>query len=516
MQPDGPTNGRPPEGDRGVSTPTGFCSTPRKPRPLRSHSLCLSIFAVIYTLCFCFALPPYVDEAYTFLLATDSSLTHMLSALMNGADGTLPVFGILVFAWGRLFGTSELSLRLAGGVFAVLLTWQLSNRLLRRFEPVPALLAVLLILANRRFIYYVIQARFYGLLLFAFSLAFWSTWDLIEGPTASPKRRILHGLSCGLLWLSHPLGMVYASILALLYGGFSVAQRTFSWASAAAFLGGPLCFLLWLPAFLVQRKINVVFPPDVQLPGWHKYWEYAFLDSPIFFGVALLGIALFVGTRQRRPGLSATEATCPPHPHSNRRLVLYSLAFVVLLNGVVALLDGAGVIHIYFMLAVRYVLVAAVAYGVVFAVILETLDQVVRQRVRPRWAAAISGGQHALTAILLLAVMASLWSGWRASRALNETYLKRVAQEAQAKQLAVVCQNHIDAFFLTTRTAASDVKYVLLDRFPFRTLMLQLHKFYPRPAPISPTELQQYSKSFLFVWSDHTAEIVESRRPGAP
>jgi hypothetical protein len=482
------------------------------PACLRDHCvicLYLSAFALVYVVCFCLALPSYIDEAYTFNLATDTSLTHMLSALRNGADGSLPVYGLMVFAWDKIFGSSELSLRLTGGVFAILLVWHMSHRLTRRFAPAAVALAILLVLANKTFIYYVIQARFYGLLLFAFSLVFWITWDLIESKAVSRRRWLLHALFCGLLWLSHPLGMIYGSILALLYAGFSLFNKTFSLSNAAAFIGGPLFFLPWLSSFLVQRTINVVYPPGFHIPGWHKYWDYAFLNSPIFSGICMVGILLFLVTKREWPGLAAAGASSPMsqlQKHASRQLVLYSLAFILLLNLVVALLDAVGVIHIYLMLAVRYVLVGAVAYPVIFSAILGRLDQIVRHYSRPQWAVVLSRAQRILIAVLLLFSMDKMWSNWYLAKSARESYYRRTAELAREKHLDILCESHQDAFFLTTRTSAGEVKYLLEDDFPFRTHLLQIHKFYPRPTPLSRAECLHWTNDVVLV--SFTGETV--------
>src|SRR5437868_5934171 len=89
----------------------------------------LSIFAMIYTLSFCAALPYYIDESYTFNLATDPSLSHMLLALRNGADGSFPLFAIFVFTWEKIFGSSEMSLRISGAMFVIFLANHAGKRL---------------------------------------------------------------------------------------------------------------------------------------------------------------------------------------------------------------------------------------------------------------------------------------------------------------------------------------------------------------------------------------------------
>jgi hypothetical protein len=482
---------------------------------MRRYRVFLGLFAAAYTLAFGVVLPSNVDEAYTYHLATDPSLSHMLSALRNGADGTFPVFGMLAFAWPKLFGSSELALRLMGGLFVVLLVGQMGGRLRRYFPPMPAALALLLILANRGFIATAIQARGYGLLVFAFSLAFWSTWDLIESRVVSRRRWLVHGLYCGMLWLSHPLGMLYGSILAVLYAGFSHRRKTFSLTGVAAFTGGPLLFLVWLPSFLIQRKINVVFPPGLSLPGWQKYWDYAFLQDPIFFGVALIGGLLFLGAER---GASETASSPPPPPsepalRSRGDLVVYALAFIVIVNCAVALMDATGVIDIYLMLATRYVLVGVVPLGVLFAATFEKLEQFTRRLCGRRWTRAAMRAQQALVAVLLLLQMQRMWSEALSVKSTRESYLNTVAELAKEGRLDVLCASFTDAFFLQTRTDAPEVKYLMDENFAFRKVMLQHQQYYPQPAPISQAAAQRYPEDSVFVPVSGAAFIVKAR-PG--
>src|SRR5262249_55011280 len=148
-------------------------------------------------------------EAYSFNLASDTSLRHMFSALRAGADGSFPLYALVVHGWAKIFGSSEMSLRLNSALFVLLLVWQLSQRLGKYFGPTIASLSTLFILADYVFTYYVVQARFYGLVIFLFSLCFWSTWDLLQSQNTLLKTRLCHTLFCGLLCLSHPLGLVY-------------------------------------------------------------------------------------------------------------------------------------------------------------------------------------------------------------------------------------------------------------------------------------------------------------------
>src|SRR5882724_11821199 len=122
--------------------------------PVSRYRAGLLVFGVLYTLCFCAAMPAFIYEAYTYNLATDSSLVHMLSALKDGADGAFPAYALFAYGWEKLFGSSEFSLRLTSGLFVILFVWHCGGHLMRRFRPAAAVVGLLIILANETFIFY--------------------------------------------------------------------------------------------------------------------------------------------------------------------------------------------------------------------------------------------------------------------------------------------------------------------------------------------------------------------------
>lgn len=187
--------------------------------------------------------------------------------------------------------------------------------------------------------------------------------------------------------------------------------------------------------------------------------------------------------------------------------VIYTLCFCV------ALLDAAHAIPIYLMLAVRYVMVSIVAYGVVVARIWEGLEEVFRRACKPQWASAAGRILWMLVLAGLLADMASSWSRWILEKASRESALARLSTLAREKRLGIVCEDHQAAFFLAKRAGATDVKYVLAESFPFQTLMRRIQKHYPQPTPISMAEFRQFTNDFVLLPSGKAPVIIH--RPAA-
>ena len=62
-----------------------------------------------------------------------------------------------------------------------------------------------------------------------------------------------------------------------------------------------------------------------------------------------------------------------------RGLVAFALLFIVSLNLTVALLDALGIVDVYLMLAVRYVLVDAIPFSVIFCAVFVALDSLLKR-----------------------------------------------------------------------------------------------------------------------------------------
>jgi hypothetical protein len=496
---------------------TAPAATDKQSTALSHYRLYVLAFAVVYLVLFSLAIPTFVDEANSFNLATEKSLPHLFSALRAGADGSFPLYALVVYGWEKVFGASELSLRLNSGLFILLFIWHSSRRLERYFGPAAMALALLFLLSNKIFVYYALQARFYGLSFFLFSLCYWSSWDLLENKTVSLRCRLWHALMCGLLCLSHPLGLVYTFILGAIYLAFSALVKRLSLANCLAFLGGPAMFLVWLPSFMHQRLVNPTYAAGP--PGWQKYWQFAFFDSKtlfltLFAGLAVLGILhwAFKPAVSRDIGSGAKENE-PEHP-GNYWLVAYSLAFVICLNGMLALLDAVRIVPIYWMQAVRYLLVCWVAYAVIIGAIVAGTWRLLQESSKC-YGIPVGRPLPFLVALVgLLLLMESHWGEWFRARASDVAYFSKISRIANERHLDVVCNSHWDAFYLTTRTPTAHVSYLLADNFPFKRYLLEMSKYYPRPAPICPPGSLHYTNEYIFLTdSPREGRIIDPMRP---
>jgi hypothetical protein len=191
-------------------------------------------------------------------------------------------------------------------------------------------------------------------------------------------------------------------------------------------------------------------------------------------------------------------------------LVAYSLAFIVCLNGTLALLDAMRIVPVYWMQAVRYLLVCWVPYAVIIGAIVAGAWRLLQKSSVP-----VGRPLPFLVALVgLLLLMETLWGEWFRARASDMAYFSKIARIANEKHLDVVCNSHWDAFYLATRTPTAHVSYLLADNFPFKRYLLEMSRYYPHPAPICPPESLHYTNEYIFLMdSPREGRIIDPARP---
>lgn len=113
------------------------------------------------------------DELYSYYFLSDPSFTHMLSAFHDKINNTPPLYFLLGWLWARVFGSSELSLRLfssLGMCLACIIVWIVLRRTYSFWSTSIGVLSIFctssIILSQNA------EARMYGLFLSLCSLAF--------------------------------------------------------------------------------------------------------------------------------------------------------------------------------------------------------------------------------------------------------------------------------------------------------------------------------------------------------
>jgi len=281
----------------------------------------------------------WYDELLTFYLVTDRSLFHMLEALANGAETGQPLYFVLTWFWAKLFGGSELSLRLfscAGVCAAYVLIYVI---LYRTHGLWPSFLGTLAVFCGSSLVLYTAnaEARFYGLYLFLCALAIFLYYRACIKEEVSNKLLVSSALVHGGLVLTHPYGFVYSAIFVLslllrdaYFKIFRPKLYLFS------FLGW-LAFLLWIKGYIHQLFI-------VEEDFWAQRPHLNELADVYLFGIHCLPILivgiigmLYLSRRCRSfdgGGVPLQQKVYPGRPELN--LSLYLLAYLLFIPPLLA------------------------------------------------------------------------------------------------------------------------------------------------------------------------------------
>ena len=260
----------------------------------------------------------WVDELYSFDLIQDPSLPHMLAASGDQADGSPPLYYLLVRPWATVFGLSELSLRLFTSLafcVAFVLIWKM---LRRAYAFWPSALALALVIGTSHVIRFEnCNVRFYGLLFALVALAAFLSARL--GEQEHPGTRLLaaNTLTQAALVLCHPLGGFYSAALfiAVVCGDWLILRR-WRWSTALSYPAGWLALLLWVRQLMRQADLNR--PHSwVPVPEFHDIASVLYGGSdfyPLFVLFVLLAAWRVLGFRaahatrtggRRIPGFTA-------------------------------------------------------------------------------------------------------------------------------------------------------------------------------------------------------------------
>ncbi len=283
----------------------------------------LSVVCVLLTSCLLSSARKdmWLDEGFTVQLLGDRSVFHMMHALAHAADGGMPLYYLLAYGWGRLFGINLLSLRLLSSLFVcvgVLLLWSTLRKAYSLMAvclgvTVTTLTSVLVLTQNA-------QARYYGFyfacaaLVFALQSRLWHVsrpgWKLLIATIAAHVA----------LMMSHPFGIFYSlvAIYALLFSDYRRGELRLRLYLALA--SSWLVLVIWVQPMI---RLHDVAVPHNWLPPltFSDVLSFYSFSSPVLLFAILVIIAL---SAVARPAEDAQ-----PAPPDQLPLLTCGIAFLI-------------------------------------------------------------------------------------------------------------------------------------------------------------------------------------------
>lgn len=234
------------------------------------------------------------DELYSYYFLSDPSFTEMMSAFGDKINNTPFLYFGLGWVWDKIFGSSELSLRLFSSVgigIACLIIWRTLRKTYNFWSTAIGTLGVFctseIILSQNA------EARMYGLFLMLSALAFWqfdylarkseiTRWDLSF--TVLIHAAIIH---------THLFGPFYSG--AILFA-LIIRDKLLHKLQPKIYLsiiGSWFSFLLYIPAFLVQADAGT--PRTwLPIPTLQDFIEFMSLSSSSLLRTIALTLIILI------------------------------------------------------------------------------------------------------------------------------------------------------------------------------------------------------------------------------
>jgi len=249
----------------------------------------------------------WLDEAVQVWASSSFSIRDLLTKYMPG-DFNPPLYHLLLHFWIKIFGTSEVGVRLLS-LFVGLGSIWLFCLVGRRLFPKPSLIIriirlnelgilALLLATSPLHIYYSQENRMYMLACFAVLLAVWRFLVFLENP--SWKNSFYFGFSLAIMGLSH--FMTLLTIPIFLFWGIreigviresKLSKLTRLLRMGTAFGLLLVAYLVYLPLFLKQLQTGLMVKS--QFPIWGKTVGSFTLKSatllPVKFIIGRIGVA---------------------------------------------------------------------------------------------------------------------------------------------------------------------------------------------------------------------------------
>jgi hypothetical protein len=193
------------------------------------------------------------DELFSWYLVADPSFSHMWKAFSDELNNTPPLYFVFGWAWARVFGASELSLRLLSSLglsAALVVVWAMLRRV---YGFWPSWIGTLVVFLTSRIVLIEnAEARMYGLFV-ALGAAVVYQYERLNRRHRSTLRDLAGvALVHGALVNTHLFGPFYSGAALVAYAIVDLQRKTLRWGIYVAIVIGWLCFFLYLPAFLVQ------------------------------------------------------------------------------------------------------------------------------------------------------------------------------------------------------------------------------------------------------------------------
>lgn len=274
------------------------------------------------------------DELYSYYLLADQSFTHMLAAFHDKINNTPPLYFLLGWFWVRVFGSTELSLRLFSSVglcIACVIVWITLRRTYNFWSASIGVLSVFctssLILTQNA------EARMYGLFLTVCSLGLLQYDSLNRSSKHTWGTLLPNTCVHAAIVNTHLFGLFYSGAIAF---SLIVRDRYFHIFRPKVYLSIVLSWLsltLYIPSFLNQADAGnprtwVPIPRSKDLVDLLSLSSSSFISIYVLLLLPLVSGLHFILCKNKDTSFSQTTKQKHQNYSIEISLIIFAYAFL--------------------------------------------------------------------------------------------------------------------------------------------------------------------------------------------
>jgi hypothetical protein len=228
------------------------------------------------------------DELYSYYFLSDQSFSHMLAAFNDKINNTPILYFLVGWVWARVFGSTELSLRLfscLGFCIAAIVLWV---TLRRTYPPLSSALGLLTVFCTSDIILEQnAEARMYGLFLAVCSLGILQFDTLNRSEQESRSNLMCNVFIHAAIVNTHLFGIFYSGAIFLTQLIWDTYRKIFRTRIYLSIILGCLSLVFYIPTFLKQADAGK--PRSwIPSPTLNDLTQLLNLSSPSFFQARVL------------------------------------------------------------------------------------------------------------------------------------------------------------------------------------------------------------------------------------
>ena len=271
------------------------------------------------------------DEILSLVLIQDRSLGHMMSAWGDTINQAPPLYFILGWGWDKLFGSSELSLRLFGSFclcLALLITWRCLCSIWGHFASAIGTVSVYCL--SSLVLYHNTEARMYGLFVLTCSIGLYYYLRIVTHERTSAVNLVCNLLTQAAIVLTHLYGILYSAALLLsLIAADGILRRRLRPRIYASFIGGWAFLIPFLPGIINQTNNHARWFIKVSLHTLATYYAVGLPFGRYLTMLIFLSPATYLAWNLFVPNRSPPRNSVLPDFLMAVRIIIVACAFAL-------------------------------------------------------------------------------------------------------------------------------------------------------------------------------------------